>query len=449
LCETIESWLAQSLGDFELVIYDNASTDQTPMIAERFAQRDPRVRLVRHPRDLGALANLILAAEQARTPYFCWAAHDDLREPAFLQALIRLLQEHPEAGLACCAVRNIDPDGARRTVRPETDSLRTTDGMTSVARLLMYLKQAPGTPFYGLFRTSALHESLWVLREAAGAGGAPMLGLDMAFLADVVRRHQVAIANEPLLLFRRGGYSHRLDVYGSLGGLLAQMRRFAGSLRSATTQADQTAWERLRLRAARYGYLVRFFMSQPMRRMTLHYVRAAMPVLRWLSAHWSARRHPAFARLRCRARQLPRGSRVVLFGAGKHTRRCFDAIRIALGRQASIVAIVDDAADRCAVIGGIQPIHALLLRSVRADVVLISSDAYEETLCRRAKSNAPITAPIWCIYDRTLEAIPDERSMRSTDEVNSSISSSASVCVGSTIGSEGHELIASMNEIRC
>lgn len=452
LAGTIESLLEQSFGDFELVIYDNASTDDTPTIARNHMERDRRVRLVRRTRDIGAVANLIKAAEEARTPYFCWAAHDDLREPAFLQTLIGLLELHPDAALACCAVQNIDPDGTRRDIRPETRSLRTTDGMTSVHRLVMYLKHAPGTPFYGLFRTATLQESLWVLRDAKAVAGPPMLGLDMAFLANVLARHGLAITHEPLLLFRRGGYSHRLEVYGSLRGLLAQIRRFARSLRSATSVPNQKMLERLRLAAARCSYLLRFLLSPPMRRMMLHYLSAALPKLRWMTAHWSAKNHPAFARLRRRARALPRDSRIVLFGAGRHTQRCFDAIRIAVAPRASIIGICDDAADGRSPIGAHTPVNSAHIQSLNPDVVLVSSDAYEAALCQRAMSVVPRDSAIWCIYDLELEAVANDRSDRSTEAMNSSIDSSASGSARSRKGlatpPTGAALMASINEMR-
>ena len=347
-------------------------------------------------------------------------------------------------------MQNIDPDGTRRDIRPETRSLRTTDGMTSVHRLVMYLKHAPGTPFYGLFRTATLQESLWVLRDAKAVAGPPMLGLDMAFLANVLARHGLAITHEPLLLFRRGGYSHRLEVYGSLRGLLAQIRRFARSLRSATSVPNQKMLERLRLAAARCSYLLRFLLSPPMRRMMLHYLSAALPKLRWMTAHWSAKNHPAFARLRRRARALPRDSRIVLFGAGRHTYKgCFDMIRIA--GTGLIITAFAMMRGRCPPIGAHTP-HPAHIQSLNPDVVLVSSDAYEAALCQRAMSVVPRDSAIWCIYDLELEAVANDRSDRSTEAMNSSIDSSASGSARSRKGlatpPTGAALMASINEMR-
>ncbi|HWH03492.1 MAG TPA: glycosyltransferase family 2 protein, partial [Gemmatimonadales bacterium] len=50
LAECIESVLAQTFTDFEYVILDNASTDDSPEIIARYARRDPRIRVVRNER---------------------------------------------------------------------------------------------------------------------------------------------------------------------------------------------------------------------------------------------------------------------------------------------------------------------------------------------------------------------------------------------------------------
>ena len=57
LAAAIESILAQEMGDFELIISDNASTDETPDICKRYAALDPRISYIRHPGNMGAARN--------------------------------------------------------------------------------------------------------------------------------------------------------------------------------------------------------------------------------------------------------------------------------------------------------------------------------------------------------------------------------------------------------
>lgn len=90
----------QTLGDFELIVTDNASTDATPEIVAEAARTDERVRYVRHPRNRGAIPNLNSAFALARGRFFVLAAHDDRHAPDFLEHLVSALQERPEAVLA-------------------------------------------------------------------------------------------------------------------------------------------------------------------------------------------------------------------------------------------------------------------------------------------------------------------------------------------------------------
>src|SRR3546814_11127594 len=61
---------------------------------------DRRIRYVRQPQTLGAAANFNLLARMSETPYFKWAAHDDLLAPGFLAACVEALDRDPAAVLA-------------------------------------------------------------------------------------------------------------------------------------------------------------------------------------------------------------------------------------------------------------------------------------------------------------------------------------------------------------
>ena len=81
LAETIESILAQTFKDFEIVISDNASTDRTEEICRSYAARDPRIRYNRNDTNRGAAWNHNRVFELARGEYFKWQSHDDFCAP--------------------------------------------------------------------------------------------------------------------------------------------------------------------------------------------------------------------------------------------------------------------------------------------------------------------------------------------------------------------------------
>lgn len=105
---TLEALLAQTFGDFELIISDNASTDQTERIACRFAARDARVRYHRHPQNIGLAANYNALVRMATGELFKWATADDICRPSFLERCVAALDETPDAVLAYPRTQFID-----------------------------------------------------------------------------------------------------------------------------------------------------------------------------------------------------------------------------------------------------------------------------------------------------------------------------------------------------
>jgi glycosyltransferase involved in cell wall biosynthesis len=100
LLQAIRSLLGQTFRDFELLISDNASTDDTQKICTEYAARDSRVRYVRNPENIGATANFVSVLKLANTPYFMWAAYDDLWSPNLLDNAVSALDANPECGFA-------------------------------------------------------------------------------------------------------------------------------------------------------------------------------------------------------------------------------------------------------------------------------------------------------------------------------------------------------------
>jgi glycosyltransferase involved in cell wall biosynthesis len=87
--EAIESLLAQTFTDFELVISDNASTDATPAICRTYADQDSRVRYLRQSSNLGAAQNFRFVLQAAReSEYFMWAACDDTWSKNWIESLL-------------------------------------------------------------------------------------------------------------------------------------------------------------------------------------------------------------------------------------------------------------------------------------------------------------------------------------------------------------------------
>jgi glycosyltransferase involved in cell wall biosynthesis len=101
LAECVDSILGQTCADFEVLIMDDCSPDDTPAVARSIT--DPRVRYVRNARNLGHLANYNKGIELARGEYIWLINVDDyLRRPYVLEQFVAVMDRTPSAAFVCC-----------------------------------------------------------------------------------------------------------------------------------------------------------------------------------------------------------------------------------------------------------------------------------------------------------------------------------------------------------
>lgn len=154
LIETLESLLAQTYADFELVITDNASTDRTEAICREYAGRDERIRYYRNDENIGAAANYNRAFELGRGEYFKWAAHDDLLAPAYLERCVEVLDNSPDVVLAYTQAKAIDSKGNVVKVYPGKKHFNSPDPRQRFYEFV--LDPSPVVAVFGLMRREVL-----------------------------------------------------------------------------------------------------------------------------------------------------------------------------------------------------------------------------------------------------------------------------------------------------
>jgi glycosyltransferase involved in cell wall biosynthesis len=110
--ETLESILAQTYTDFELIISDNASTDRTEQICLGYASKDARIRYYRNERNVGAPNNYNRVFKLSSSRYFKWAAYDDLLAPTYMKKCVDVLDKDPSVVLCHSKTGRIDEHGA-------------------------------------------------------------------------------------------------------------------------------------------------------------------------------------------------------------------------------------------------------------------------------------------------------------------------------------------------
>jgi len=155
LAESLEALLGQTYEDFELIITDNASTDDTGRICRRYQARDDRVRYLRLAHNIGAARNHDLAFRESRGELFKWASHDDLYGRDLLSRCVEALDEHPEAILAHAATAVIDGTGG---VTQPYEYRLATDSPRAPQRFASLLFEPGGDDFYGVIRSEVLDQ---------------------------------------------------------------------------------------------------------------------------------------------------------------------------------------------------------------------------------------------------------------------------------------------------
>jgi filamentous hemagglutinin family protein len=106
----IASVLNQTFTDFELLLWDDGSTDRSLEIARQFAQQDHRIRVIAAPHQ-GRVAALRAAIGKSRGQYLGWVDSDDFLHPAALAETVAVLSENPEAGMVYTDYLDVDADG--------------------------------------------------------------------------------------------------------------------------------------------------------------------------------------------------------------------------------------------------------------------------------------------------------------------------------------------------
>ena len=151
LADALENLRQQTFGDFRVLIFDNASEDETPAIAARFVRTDDRFSYHRNASNIGAVPNFFAALQAADSPYFLWRAADDTSDLNYLEVLYRLLNAHPDKDVAVGRVDSTFDGTLVRSYRLPV--LRGDGGIADQYRMTM--KSHPSW-IYGLYRTEAL-----------------------------------------------------------------------------------------------------------------------------------------------------------------------------------------------------------------------------------------------------------------------------------------------------
>jgi hypothetical protein len=189
----LESLVTQDYPNLEVIISDNASTDQTSEICREYARRDSRV--VYHPaeKNMGVIWNFNRVFELSHGKYFLWAAFDDLRDSDYVSSCVGALEKQPDAVLCSTDIHFIDEYGETMELPAWEYGVRPT-GRSAWERVMKVARSHVAYDIYAMTRRSALQQ---VRRSVL------TWGFDFVVLLELCLRGPVAYVAEPLFSYRQ------------------------------------------------------------------------------------------------------------------------------------------------------------------------------------------------------------------------------------------------------
>lgn len=121
ICESIDSILSQTFYDWELIIVNDCSTDNTLDIAREYAAKDDRISVINNEVNQKLPASLNIGFHQAKGQYLTWTSDDNIYKPDALREMYDFLEKNPTQKMVCCDMDTIDSEGKVTGVRDNFD----------------------------------------------------------------------------------------------------------------------------------------------------------------------------------------------------------------------------------------------------------------------------------------------------------------------------------------
>jgi glycosyltransferase involved in cell wall biosynthesis len=275
LRDSITSVLAQNLPDFEFIIWDDGSTDESREIAKSFS--DPRIVRFSNPTNLGLFPTLNRAISAARSDRIRLWAQDDVMEPACLERETAYFSGFDGWGMGYCYYHVIDDLGRVVLRRPDVKT----------AKLIPPAWAAEIMFFHGSITGNIANMTLRreVVREVGGFREDYNYAADFDLIERISARYPTCCIYEPLMLLRRhdGQFSRRyranLDAISQANEIHARLRTRLSVPAPYAKRYD--AWSR-GVQDANYAFRLALHGDSSAYRLLLKQGRLRRSVLWWL-----------------------------------------------------------------------------------------------------------------------------------------------------------------------
>jgi glycosyltransferase involved in cell wall biosynthesis len=213
LDEKIKSILDQTFSNYEIIISDNASTDKTSIICNKFAKNEPKIRYIRQEKNIGVWGNFNFVLKEAKGDYFLWSSVDDMMLPTYLEKILDVISSNKN--ISCCftkiklygecdnlkkelkfsLIEQIKKKFTQLTLNGELGAYSAKGPYKK--RVNTYFKNMSNNQiFYGMYRTEQIKKSF--VKKS-------FLWYDAATILNILKYGELYVVDEVLLRIFDGG----------------------------------------------------------------------------------------------------------------------------------------------------------------------------------------------------------------------------------------------------
>ncbi len=253
LAETLDSLLAQDYEKIEIIILDNLSSDLTPDICKKYAQKDSRIRYILDTEKRNVMEGQKRVFNSARGEYFMIACDDDVYAPSYINKLINLMHLDASIGLAYSAYEYISPDGLCSPANFKAEYFLNRNN-SKIKNFMHYLRHRNPIPIiFGLVKTEFHKDALQYYLRVDQRGWSH----DNLYMLRLLSTTRVDSTDEVLFRYRQ---RDRESLYQSRGQLAPKVSRFKKYRNDVLHQMKFTAMVHKIINEASFSYIEKKFL---------------------------------------------------------------------------------------------------------------------------------------------------------------------------------------------
>ncbi|OHB44483.1 MAG: hypothetical protein A2178_01990 [Planctomycetes bacterium GWC2_49_10] len=200
IVESLESVLNQTYRNIKIIVVDNASSDNTAKIVERYAEKDHRLELIVNQENLGAENNFTRCIELASGAYTAIYHADDVYSPRMIEEAVTFLDANKETGAVFTAAEEIDSRGRTigyREIPPEfLCGVRRSFSFDEIFRAVLLRGN------FLTFPTALVRTNIYKDEIQAWNGRKYKTSADLDVWLRIAERHAIGFIDKPLLKYR-------------------------------------------------------------------------------------------------------------------------------------------------------------------------------------------------------------------------------------------------------